>query len=96
MTNTLHRYGTSESFRDDYIIFAIPSKGKNEQNCIPKLKDFLRICAKHNPCNMGNGNRSSMAPEKMLNPFAHWTRNTNPDWESVIAGVEKPGTVSAL
>lgn len=96
MTNTLHRYGTPESFRDDYIIFAIPSKGKNEQDCIPKLKDFLRICANHNPCNMGNGNRGSMAPEKTLNPFAHWNRDTNPDWKSVIDGVEKPGTVSAV
>ena len=96
MTNTLHRYGNSESFRDDYIIFAIPSKGKNEQDCIPRLKDFLKICAKHNPSNMGNGNRSSVAPDKKLNPLAHWNRNTKPDWESVISGVEKPGTVSAV
>ena len=25
MTNTLHRYGDSESFYDDFIIFATPS-----------------------------------------------------------------------
>ncbi len=96
MTNTLHRYGNSESFADDYIIFAIPSKGKNDQECIPKLKEFLKICARHNPSNMGNGNRSGVAPEKKLNPLAHWNRDSNPDWESVISGVEKPGTVSAV
>ena len=30
MTNTLHRYGSAESFYDDYVIFAIPSRGKND------------------------------------------------------------------
>ena len=96
MTNTLHRYGSAESFCDDYIIFAIPSKGKNDEDCIPKLKQFLRICAKHNPCNMGNGNRSGIAPQKDLSPTAHWNRDTTPDWETVIEGVSKPGTVSAV
>lgn len=96
MTNTLHRYGHSDSFYDDYIIFAIPSKGKNDENCVPKLKEFLRICAKYNPSNMGNGNRGSIAPQKNLGPTAHWRRDTKPDWEKVIEGVSKPGTVSAV
>ena len=30
MTNTLHRYGDAESFRDDYIVFATPSSDKND------------------------------------------------------------------
>lgn len=96
MTNTLHRYGSAESFRDDYIIFAIPSRGKNDENCIPKLKAFLRICARYGPVNMGNGNRSSLAPGKDLNPTVHWKRMAEHDWESVIEGVEKAGTVSAV
>ncbi|HET9486258.1 MAG TPA: hypothetical protein VFO54_02440 [Chryseosolibacter sp.] len=96
MTNTLHRYGHAESFRDDYILFAIPSKGKNDEDCIPKLKDFLRICAKYNPSNMGNGNRGSVAPERSLGPMAHWKRDEKPDWEKVIEGVNKAGTVSAV
>lgn len=96
MTNTLHRYGDSDSFRDDYILFAIPSRGKNDEDCIPKLKEFLRICARHNPCNLGNGDRSGLAPQKHLNPAAHWKRDTQPDWEQVIEGVRKPGTVSAV
>ena len=96
MTNTLHRYGDAESFRDDYIVFAIPAKGSNDEGCIPKLKRFLRICAKYGPSNMGNGNRSSMAPEKSLGPTVHWKRHSANDWESVIEGVQKPGTVSAV
>jgi hypothetical protein len=96
MTNTLHRYGDSDSFRDDYILFAIPSRGRNDEDCIPKLKQFLRICAKYDPSNMGNGNRSILAPQKELNPAAHWNRDATPDWEQVIEGVSKPGTVSAV
>jgi hypothetical protein len=96
MTNTLHRYGNAISFRDDYIIFALPSKGINDEDCIPKLKEFLKICSRHNPVNMGNGNRSSLAPEKGLSPTVHWKRIAVKDWQSVIEGVEKPGTVSAV
>ena len=95
MTNTLHRYGNAESFRDDFIIFAIPARGKNDQDCLPKLKKFLGICAKYNPTNMGNGNRASISPEK-LGPTAHWNRNAKPDWDKVIEGVIKPGTVAAV
>jgi hypothetical protein len=96
MTNTLHRYGKADSFNDDYIIFAIPSRGKNDENCIPKLKEFLRISARHNPVNMGNGQRGTLAPEKGLGPRSHWSREEHPDWEAVIEGVIKPGTVSAV
>lgn len=96
MTNTLHRYGKADSFNDDYILFAIPSRGKNDENCIPKLREFLRICARHNPINMGNGQRGTLAPEKGLDPRSHWNRTDLPNWEAVIDGVIKPGTVSAV
>jgi len=96
MTNTLHRFGDSESFRDDYIIFAIPARGKNDEGAVPKLKAFLRICIKYGPSNIGNGSRGKIAPEKGLKPSAHWKRNNHPDWEEVIEGVNKPGTVSAV
>ena len=89
MTNTLHRFGDADSFRDDYIVFAIPSRGQNDQDCIPKLQEFLRICVKHNPSNLGNGNRGSLPPQKNLNPAAHWNRETDPDWEKVIDEVKK-------
>jgi hypothetical protein len=96
MTNTLHRYGNSKSFQDDFIIFAIPSKGKNDYQCIPRLKAFLKICVKYNPSNIGNGNRGGLAPEKDLKPSAHWRRDIQVNWEKVIDGVIKPGTVSAV
>ena len=37
MTNTLHRYGDAESFRDDYVVFAICSRGT-----VPRLAGRTR------------------------------------------------------
>jgi hypothetical protein len=96
VTNTLHRYGNSESFRDDYVLFALPCKGKNDEGAIEKLKTFLRICARHKPANMGNGNFGSYQPSRHLNPSAHWNRDYSQDYEAVINGVEKVGTVAAV
>ena len=38
MTNTLHRFGSAESFHDDYVVFAMASKGKNDEGALPKLR----------------------------------------------------------
>src|ERR1700743_3141476 len=43
MTNTLHRFGPAESFRDDYVVFAIASKGRNDEGALEKLRRVLRI-----------------------------------------------------
>jgi hypothetical protein len=92
----LHRYGDSASFRDDYILFAIPCKGKNDEGALDKLRTFLRICAKYRPANMGNGNFGSYRPSASLNPTAHWNRDMSQDYEGVIGGVAKIGTVAAV
>ncbi len=96
MTNTLHRYGNSESFRDDYILFALPCKGKNDEGALEKLKTFLRICARHKPANLGNGNFGSYRPSSELSPINHWNRDFSQDYESVINAVSKIGTVAAV
>jgi len=38
MTNTLHRFGPAESFQDDYVVFAMASKGRNDKGSLPRLK----------------------------------------------------------
>ena len=96
MTNTLHRYGDADSFHDDFILFCIASPGRNDQGAVEKQRTFLRICAKHGPSNMGNGNRGSFLPERHLTPTAHWNRDIDPDWEGVINDVAKPGTCAAV
>lgn len=52
MTNTLHRFGDADSFHDDYVVFAIACKGKNDQDALPKLRRFLEIALEYKPVNL--------------------------------------------
>lgn len=54
MTNTLHRQGTEEELKQDYVIFSTTAKGINKEGSAPKIQEFMRICLKHNPINIGN------------------------------------------
>ena len=54
MTNTLHRFGDAQSFRDDFIVFAIASRGKNDEDSVPKLRRFLEIALQFKPVNLGD------------------------------------------
>ena len=97
MTNTLHRFGNAESFRDDFVIFAIPSRGKNDQGAVPKLKQFLEMALKFHPVNLGDAiHGGAMRPCRNLNPTSHWNRDMNPDFRAVIDGVDAPTTVAAV
>lgn len=97
MTNTLHRYGDSASFYDDYVVFAIPSRGKNDQGSVPKLKKFLEMALAHQPVNLGDAiHGGAMRPSRHMNPTAHWNRDMTPDFRAVIDGVDAPTTVAAV
>jgi hypothetical protein len=97
MTNTLHRYGSSESFYDDYVIFASPSKGKNDEGSIPKLKRFLELALPFKPVNMGDPvHGGALRPSRELTVSSHWTRNGKPDFQAVIDGIDAPASVAAI
>ncbi len=96
MTNTLHRYGRAEAFSDDYIVFAMPSKGKNDDGAIEKLKTFLRISVRHEASNIGASGKSSYRPSSALNPLVHWNRDTKPDFDAVINDLSDAGTAGAV
>ena len=98
MTNTLHRFGSAESFRDDYVFFAIASKGRNDEGALEKLRRFLRIAVKFQPVNLGDAiHGGALRPSKEMNPGAHWKRAmVTPDLEAVIAGLDAPTTVAAV
>ncbi len=67
MTNTLHRYGTAETLRHDFIVFAMAGKGFNDEGSLDKAKAFLRAAIKYQPINMGNALVNSLyRPEKDL------------------------------
>ncbi len=97
MTNTLHRYGTAESFDDDFIVFAIPARGINDGNAVEQQRRFLEIARKHKPVNMGDASHGAIFhPSKELNPLVHWQRETAPDIEGVVQCVSCPSTVAAV
>jgi hypothetical protein len=97
MTNTLHRFGDAESFRDDFVIFAIPSRGKNDKGSVPKLKEFLEIALKFHPVNLGDAlHGGALRPSRKMTPLSHWKRDMTPDFRAVIDGVDAPTTVAAV
>jgi hypothetical protein len=97
MTNTLHRYGTAQSFADDYIVIAIPSRGKNDENAVAKLKRFLEMAIPFHPVNLGDARHGgALRPCKSLNPTVHWKRGSLPIFEDVINGLDTPTTAAAV
>src|SRR5262249_27138407 len=97
MTNTLHRYGSSESFDDDYIVFAIAARGINDQNAGEKQRRFLEIARKYQPVNMGDASHGAIFhSSKELNPTVHWRRDGAGDYDTVVNCVSCPTTVAAV
>ncbi len=60
MTKTLHRQGPSEGLKNDYIIFAHTAKGITREGSAPKLQEFMRICLKYHPVNIGDGKQGNI------------------------------------
>ncbi|HIE30508.1 TPA: hypothetical protein EYP66_24890 [Candidatus Poribacteria bacterium] len=54
MTNTLHRRGSRESLRGDYVVFATTAGGYNREGSAEKLRTFMRIALKYNPVNISD------------------------------------------
>jgi hypothetical protein len=60
MTNTLHRQGTVEELKGDYVIFVTTARGITREGSAPKIHEFLRICNKYNPINIGSSKLGSV------------------------------------
>jgi hypothetical protein len=81
MTNTLHRQGTLENLKTDYVIFTTTAKEKNKKGSAPKTKEFVRICLKYHPVNigcskLGNLLRKDFAAEKFIDDIKDGYRVT--------------------
>jgi len=106
MTNTLHRYSEHYAFerppnpqpvQDDFIVFAMASRGINDHDLVARYRAFLRLALKHNPVNMGDATKGGMLrPRQDLNPKAHWKRDQRPNPEEVVAGIDGHTTVAAV
>ncbi len=60
MTNTLHRQGPVEELKEDYVIFATTARGINREDSAPKIQEFMRICLKHDPVNIGSSRKGNI------------------------------------
>jgi hypothetical protein len=60
MTNTLHRQGKAEDLQHDYVIFATTARGITRDGAGPKLQEFMRICLKHAPVNIGDSKQGNV------------------------------------
>jgi hypothetical protein len=60
MTNTLHRQGTRKDLKNDYVIFAHTAKGITREGSAPKLQEFMRICLKYHPVNIGDSKQGNI------------------------------------
>jgi pentatricopeptide repeat protein len=60
MTNTLHRQGEIESLKRDYILFIHTARGINREGSAEKIREFMRICLKYHPVNMGDVKQGSV------------------------------------
>ncbi len=69
MSHTLHRRGSAQSFKNDFVIFTMAAKGINEVDSHLKLQRFLEILRAFGPINMGDmktGNSFIVAPETIV------------------------------
>jgi hypothetical protein len=97
MTNTLHRFGDAESFRDDYVIFAIPARGNHPENTLPALRRFLAIAIEYKPINLGDArNGGALRPSRSFSPLNHWWRDNSLNYQAVLDGLTHPTTCSAV
>lgn len=106
MTNTLHRYSEHYAVQplanptpvvDDFIVFAMATRGVNDDNLVEKYRAFFRLALKHHPVNIGDATKGGMLrPKQNLNPTAHWKRAQSPDPEEVIAGIDGHTTAAAV
>jgi hypothetical protein len=59
MTNTLHRRGTPEALRSDFVVFATPSRSMSPE--LPaKMRRFTEIVLKHKPVNVAKVENRAM------------------------------------
>ena len=97
MTNTLHRYGDADSFRDDYVVFAMCCRGKNDEDSVPRLRRFLEMALPFKPVNLGDSRHGgALRASKSVSPASHWKRDMQPDFQTVIDGVNTPTTAAAV
>jgi hypothetical protein len=68
MTNTLHRRGTPEELRRDYVVFATVHGGKGHPEVKEKLRRFREIVAQYEPVNRPQPNLGAYGDINSVQP----------------------------
>ena len=69
MTHTLHRQGSEQNLKNDFVVLAKAGNGVNEKGAAPKLQEFLRMALRHKAVNLGHGRAGNMYavdPEEII------------------------------
>jgi hypothetical protein len=94
MTNTLHRRGTRESLKKDFVIFCLPARGLNAEGSAAKVKEFMRICLKYNPVNMGDARHGNVLQDRNTDVQAFLSQKKDGEMAAVVfTDVETLGRV---
>jgi len=95
MTNTLHRLQRPDDPKDDYIVFALSTRGINDADLLQKARQFLEVSLKYQPVNIAGGTRFGpmYRPEKDLNLFKLYFRGRREfvTPAQLVAEVDRPG-----
>jgi hypothetical protein len=71
MTNTLHRRGSLEDLKKDYIIFCTSPKGQSKEGRARRLKEYARIVLSHKPVMFGSSAQGMQSwaagPDEFIN-----------------------------
>ncbi|MBW2443842.1 MAG: hypothetical protein JRH12_25460, partial [Deltaproteobacteria bacterium] len=54
MTHTLHRRGTKESLKNDYVLLVTAASGINHVGSLDKLRKVLEVIWEVGPANVGS------------------------------------------
>jgi hypothetical protein len=106
MTNTLHRFSEHYAFTpkpdpapvdDDFIVFAMATRGVNDDDLVEKYRTFVRLALRHDPVNVGDASKGGLyRPQPRLTPLAHWRRDQRPDVDRLIADIDGHTTIAAV
>jgi hypothetical protein len=100
MTNTLHRSGTPEQLKDDYIVFVLCSKGINDIGARERAQTFFKTALKYKPVNVAGHAPDGplFRSEKNLNPFKLYLgkRREMVSFEQLVEEMDSSGSALAV
>jgi len=83
MTNTLHRQGAVDGLSEDYVIFVTMARDINRDGSAPKIHEFLRICQKYSPVNIGSSKMGTVLQDDV-------------DFQGLVTGLKDCSTSAAV